>query len=192
MDADTMMAMAPLAVYLGVFAAPFLQEDAAVIGAAAASASHAAEPPLIFAAVLLGLTLSDLWKYWAGRAALTQGWARRFADKPGVRSAGGKVRDRLGATLMAVRFIPGTRIPFYVASGFFKAPFGKFSLFVIVSGLIYIGVAFGLFHALGAAAGEQARMWAPCAALALVAVLLSVQWLRSRRRRADDGSVVET
>ncbi len=174
--------LAPLGVYAAIFAAPFVQEDAAVVGAAAAYAGGAGDPWGLFAAILAGLTLSDVWKYWLGRAALTQGWARRFADKPSVRAAGERIERRLGASLMAVRFIPGTRIPFYVASGFFKAPFAKFTVFIVVSAAAYTAVAFGLFHLLGAAAGEAARGWAPLGALGLVSVLLTAQWLRARRR----------
>ncbi|MEL6259308.1 MAG: VTT domain-containing protein, partial [Pseudomonadota bacterium] len=178
---DAVVTMIPLALYCGVLFGPFVQEDAAVVGAAAASASGAGDPIILFLLVLVGLTLSDVWKYWLGRAAITRSWARRFAEKPGVRSAGEKVHRRLGASLMAVRFIPGARIPFYVASGFFTAPFWKFALFIVVSGVAYIAVAFGLLHALGAAAGERARIWAPAVAIVFVVVLLTAQWLRSRR-----------
>jgi membrane protein DedA with SNARE-associated domain len=85
---------------------------------------------------------------------------------------------------MAVRFVPGTRIPFYVACGFFAAPFWKFTLFLVVSGLAYVGVAFALFHAIGEAAGEQVRGWLPLIALGLVALALAWQgWTAWRRRR---------
>ncbi|MEO0982348.1 MAG: VTT domain-containing protein [Pseudomonadota bacterium] len=181
--ASILLPMAPAGIYLAVALPPFVQEDAAVVGAAAASVGGAADTVWLFVSILVGLTASDLWKYWLGRAALTQGWARRFADKPGVQSAGDRVRGRLAASLMAVRFVPGTRIPFYVASGFFKAPFGKFSLWVAVSGAAYIAIAFGLFHALGAAAGETARGWAPAAAILAVVILVGFQLMRARRAR---------
>lgn len=178
------LAMAPWSVYACFLIAPFVQEDAAVIGAAATSSAGMSEPALLFASVLLGLTLSDLWKYWAGRLALSHGWARRFADKPGVRAARDGVVNRLGASLMAVRFIPGTRIPFYVASGFFKAPFGKFAAFIALSGAAYAGAAFVLFHALGAVAGEAARGWLPALAIGLIVAVLAGQWAVKRWRPA--------
>lgn len=172
------------ALYALVLLAPFVQEDAAVVGAAAASAAGAGDTAALFAAILLGLTLSDTWKYGAGRFARSHAWARRFSEKPGVAQARSRVVERLGASLMAVRFVPGTRIPFYVACGLFAAPFGKFMLFLLLSGLAYVALAFGMFHAIGEAAGEDVRGWTPWVALSLVALLLGWQGVRAWRRRA--------
>lgn len=179
------LAALPWGIYVCAALAPFVQEDAAVLGVAAASSTGNGETAWLFAAVLAGLTLSDLWKYWLGRAALTQAWARNLAEKRGVQSARDRVLNRLGVSLIVVRFIPGTRIAFYLASGLFKAPFGKFSLFVALSAAVYIGLAFGLFHALGAVLGEQVKNWLPLLAVGLVAIVIATQWVRSRRRKAD-------
>jgi len=174
---------APWVLYALVLLAPFVQEDAAVVGAGAASAAGAGETALLFSAVLPGLSLSDIWKYGAGRLARTRGWAQRFADKPAVVDAREKVVRRLGVSLLAVRFVPGTRIPFYVASGFFAAPVWKFLLFLVISGVAYVGVAFGLFHAIGEAAGEEVRAWLPAAALGLVGLMLGWQGINALRHR---------
>ena len=66
---------------------------------------------------------------------------------------------------MIARFIPGTRIPLYIAAGFFQASFLKFSIFIFVSALIYIGIAFALFNALGEVAGEEAKKYLPIVAI---------------------------
>lgn len=163
--------------------APFIQEDAAVIGAAAASVSGGGDTPLLFLSILTGLTLSDLWKYWAGRLAHSQKWAKKISQKPGVLNAQEKVKSKLGATLMLVRFVPGTRIPFYVASGFFNASFSRFAFFVALSALTYIAIFFGLFHALGQVAGENIKVWLPAIAISLFVLLLTVQFVKKRRRK---------
>lgn len=180
-------------VYALVFLAPFVQEDAAVIGAASASLTGAADPVLLFIALVSGLAVSDTWKYWAGRAAYAFSWTRRAAQRPDVAAAREKVLERLGMTLLVARFVPGTRIPLYLASGVFKAPFVRFALYVIATGILYAGLMFGLFHALGAAVGEQARQALPWAALSIVALVIAYQglrmWLirRARRRAAAQG-----
>ena len=66
---------------------------------------------------------------------------------------------------MIARFVPGTRIPLYIAAGFFQASFLKFSGFIFLSALIYIGVAFGLFSILGEVAGEEAKKYLPIVAI---------------------------
>lgn len=179
---DHTLAMYWWGLYLGFLIAPFIQEDAAVVGAAAASSAGGGDSLWLFAAILAGLTLSDLWKYWAGRAARTHRWARRYAEKPSVLAVRERIVNRLGLTLLTVRFVPGTRIPFYVASGFFKAPFALFAVFVTLSAALYVAVAFVLFHLLGMALGEQVKQLLPVAAILLVLGL--VAWHGFRRRGA--------
>jgi|CXWL01.1.fsa_nt_gi membrane protein DedA with SNARE-associated domain len=165
-------------IYLLIFLAPFVQEDAAVVGAASASLSGA-DPVAAFVVLVLGLSCSDLWKYWAGRAAHAFAWTRRAAERPDVASLREKVVRRLGMTLLIARFVPGTRIPLYLACGVFRAPFPRFALFVVASGILYAGLMFGLFHAAGAAMGERAREILPLAALGMVALVLAIQLVRS-------------
>ncbi len=181
------LAAYPWGIYLCLLVAPFVQEDAAVIGAASASTMGLGAPLWLFAALVLGLSASDLWKYWAGRAARTYNWAERFSQWNGVQSAKNKVLKRLGHTLMAVRFIPGTRIPIYLASGFFMAPFGRFTLWVVVSGMVYAALTFGLFHALGEVGGEKAKTIVPLIAITIVLAVLLVQYVRGRMRKSSAG-----
>lgn len=179
-----MDAISPTAAYLSVFLAPFVQEDAAVIAAASAAALGAANPWLLFFALMAGLVISDTWKYWLGRYARTHAWAMRFVEKPGVQKAGRQVLKRLGVTLFIARFVPGTRIPTYIASGLFAAPFLPFFFYVVFSGVVYAGLMFGLFALLGEAIGREAMHLAPWVALAIVAAVLLASLLRGRLGRA--------
>ncbi|MEZ5921245.1 MAG: VTT domain-containing protein [Parvularculaceae bacterium] len=167
-------------VYAGLFLAPFVQEDAAVIASASLSLAAMGDGPLLFTVTTLGLIASDLWKYWLGRAARTQGWAHKFAEKPSVAKAEALVVKRLGATLMTSRFLPGTRIPLYIASGYFKAPWPRFAFWVSMSAIAYVALIFTLFHAIGAVAGEQAKLWLPAVAVGLLALVLLTVYVRQR------------
>lgn len=168
--------------YAVIFFAPFVQEDAAIVGAASASLGPA-DPALAFVTLVIGLILSDVWKYWLGRAAHAFAWTRNAAERPDVLAAREKVLKRLGVTLLIARFVPGTRIPLYLAAGVFKAPFGRFAFFVISSGLLYCGIVFAAFHALGAVIGEQARAMMPWIAMSVVFLVLGFQGLRFLLRR---------
>jgi len=66
--------------YAGIFVGPFVQEDAAVIAAATLSASDSQHFPLVFFVILLGLFISDIWKYWIGYSAHASSRARRWAE----------------------------------------------------------------------------------------------------------------
>ncbi len=168
-----LLAAYPWGIYALVAIAPFIQEDTAIISAAAAAAAGAGSPQLLFVILIIGLSISDLWKYWLGRAGHTHEWGRKFAQKPGVESAREKVVNRLGLSLITARFVPGTRIPLYIACGFFKAPFWKVAIFVIFSAILYAGIAFAAFQMLGEMAGERIHKYAPIVAIGVVVFVIT-------------------
>ncbi len=171
-----------LGVYFLLLIAPFMQEDAAVVGAASLSLGGlGGNSVALFVAVGLGLTVSVLWKYWLGRAARTRKWAQRFAAKPAVEKAQALVTDRLGVSMIVARFVPGTRIPLYVAAGFFKAPWWAYAGWGAVSVALYIGAIFALFHVVGAVAGEAASIWLPAVAIFTLLGYVAIQKLRARK-----------
>jgi membrane protein DedA with SNARE-associated domain len=169
------------ALYLAIFLLPFVQEDAAVIGAATASIMGLAPTSLLVAAILSGLIASDAWKYWIGRLARRYKWAHRFAEKPGVSVAGDLVRKEFVQTMLTARFVPGTRIPTYVACGFFKANYAKYLIVLMMTAAMYVGIMFTLFHVGGKVAGEQAKIWLPVTAVTLLAIYVAVRWITHRR-----------
>lgn len=180
--------------YGGLLLAPFVQEDAAVVAAATLSGMSGANPAVAYCAVLLGLTLSDVWKYWAGRLARTNAWAKKLADKPGVAAARDSVINRLGITLLTARFVPGTRIPLYLASGFFNAPFLKFFAYMFCSAVLYVSLVFALFRFLGAVAGEQIKAYLPLIGVALIlglVITVLVRRLRNKGKATAPGAVVD-
>lgn len=183
MDAESVMALSGLALYAGIFFLPFIQEDAAVIAAATASITGLGPVAFIFATILAGLTASDVWKYWIGYAARRYEWAHRFAEKPGVSVAGDLVRNELGKTLYMARFVPGTRIPTYVACGFFLINYPKFVAIVILTAFTYVSISFALFHSVGAVAGEQAKYWLPAIAVTLVVSYATFRWWTHRKNQ---------
>ena len=113
----------PWFIYLCSVIAPFIQEDIAVIGAVTAILSKMGNPYGLFAAISIGLIMSDLWKYWLGRAAITQDWARKYSDKPSVHKAREKLDKNMFKTIFVSRFLPGLVFRFILRRGFLKSPF---------------------------------------------------------------------
>lgn len=171
----------PWGVYALVAVGPFIQEDAAIISAAAAAAAGAGSTQGIFLTLIIALSISDLWKYWLGRAGHQFEWGRKFAQKPGVEAAGEKVKRRLGLSLVTARFVPGARIPVYLACGFLRAPFPKVAFFVILSAIAYCVIAFALFAWLGDMAGERIHMYAPIVAICIVFCIIGFLGLKAWR-----------
>lgn len=182
-DADMVTSLSGWTLFAGIFLLPFIQEDAAVIAASTASIMNLGPDAAIFATILAGLTASDVWKYWLGAAARRNAFAHRFAEKPGVSVAGDLVRKELVKTLFMARFVPGTRIPTYIACGFFRVEYVRFVLLVVLTAFTYVTISFALFHTLGAIAGEQAKFWLPVIAVTLVISYLVYRWLKHRNNR---------
>lgn len=174
-----------LLIYGALMIGPFIQEDAATVAAASFAASGAAHPEAVYGAFLAALLVSDVWKYWLGRAAHRFEWARRHAASAAVARAGAALKARLARTILTVRFIPGARIATYVAAGYVKAPFAPFFFYLALSGALYVGVIFGAFMFLGEALGEQVKAWLPVAALGLLSVFLAAALARAALRRIE-------
>jgi len=134
---DSVLNNAEWFAYLCALIGPFIQEDVAVLAAASASVSGIGTPLWMFIAVTIGLTVSDLWKYWLGRAAISQPWAKKHAQNPRILKMQESIVHNLGKSIMIARFIPGTRIPLYIA----------------------------VFHLLGEVAGEEAKKYLPIVAI---------------------------
>lgn len=178
-------------IYPLILIAPFIQEDTAVIGAATYSMSTGANPWLCFVFLVLGITASDLWKYWIGRAAHVFEWTRRMAERPAVLAARDRVHNHLVTTLLIARFVVGTRIPLFIAAGLFKAPFKRAAAIISISAFVYAAIVFSVFHALGRILGERAERTMPFVALGIVALVLLFQFIRAflaRRARLSQAA----
>ncbi|MFC2952642.1 DedA family protein [Marinicaulis aureus] len=182
-EAGDMATMSWWVLFGALFLTPFLQEDFGVILAATASLAGTAPTVLLIAAILTGLVASDAWKYWMGRLARRYQWAHKFAEKPGVSVAGDLIRKEFLQTMLTARFVPGTRIPTYIAAGFFKAYYPKYVLTLVFTASLYIGVVFSLFHTVGAVAGEEAIVWMPLVTITLLAAYILFRWINHRRKK---------
>jgi membrane protein DedA with SNARE-associated domain len=177
---------ADLLIYLTAFLGPFVQEDAAILGAVTAflhpETNKMASGLVILTAMFCGLVISDLWKYWIGYAGRTQGWAQTMAKKRAVGLVGDKIVSHPGKTLMLARFIPGTRIPTYVAAGFFGVDFRRFAFWIVVSALAYVGVAWALLNSVGLVAGKTGQVYLTSVLIVCLGVYALLSFLRGRGR----------
>jgi membrane protein DedA with SNARE-associated domain len=179
---DWTHAFSPWGIYPIIVAAPFVQEDTAVVATATAAISGA-DIGACYGLLVLGIALSDIFKYWLGRSAHFLSWSRALAERSNVLAAKERVLRHLGVALLIARFVPGTRIPIFLAAGFFRAPFARAALIIVASAAVYAGAVFAVFLSLGATMGEQARRVLPIAALTIVALVMAFQFIAATRAR---------
>ena len=118
------------AVTLGLLT--FVQEDVPTVGAALLASAGRLSWSAGFLGVFLGIWMGDALLYWfargLGRPLLQHAWARRFFDPGAVARSEQWFAEKGTWLLVSSRFVPGTRLPTYLAAGFLRLPFGRFLL----------------------------------------------------------------
>jgi membrane protein DedA with SNARE-associated domain len=137
----------------------FVSEDAATISSALSIFGGPVSWPLGFSACFAGIWLGDLGLYAVartlGRPILQSRWIARFADAATIERCQKQFDQRAVLTLLASRFVPGTRLPTYLAAGLFSIPVTRFALVTALAALLWIGGIFTIATLLGA----QALLW---------------------------------
>src|SRR5438034_2040587 len=131
----------------------FISEDAATISSSASIFGGPLSWPLGFAACFTGIWLGDLGLYslarYLGRPVLRSRWVARFADAAAIERCQQKFNQRGSLTLLARRFVPGTRLPTYLAAGLLSMPLARFALVTAFAALLWIAGIFAIAKLLG-------------------------------------------
>lgn len=175
----------PLLLYLTVFLTPFWQEDIAVFGAATAASTGLGNPVLLFFTIWAGLICSDIWKYWIGWGALKVPRFAAYAEKKHVANLREKVLTYPLVALLVARFIPGTRVPTYVAFGYFKINYLRYCLLIAMTALLYISVVFGIAFVLGEVFEGELKWWVmPLVGVGYITALVIWTLISRRKNKA--------
>lgn len=164
----------------------FVSEDAATISSALSIFGGPVSWPLGFAACFIGIWLGDLGLYalarCLGRPILQRQWVARFADATAIERCQEKFNQRGSLTLLVSRFVPGTRLPTYLAAGLLSMPPVRFALITALAALLWIGGIFAITKLLG----SQTLIWfsffhGKIAAIVLTTLLLSITLFAFRK-----------
>lgn len=131
----------------------FASEDLASIGAGLMAARGTFTFLQATGAALAGIVLGDMALYaagrWVGRPLVSRAPFSWFVSSEKL-EVGEKWFDEKGIrAVLIARFIPGTRLPTYVAAGVLKAPFVKFFGYFIVAALLWTPAIVGASMYLG-------------------------------------------
>lgn len=175
---DSLATSSPWILYLLVFISPFVQEDTAVIGTAALTAIGKLSLGPAIVAITAGLFFSDIWKYWIGWLALKNKRGADLSKKDLIISLKDKVESYPMTTLLSARFIPFTRIPTYIACGFFRMSYLKFCVYIAITAALLVAIAFGSFLALGSIMEEKIKWVLPLIGLGIVLIAFCFHFVR--------------
>src|SRR6516165_11376915 len=131
----------------------FISEDAATISSALSLFGGPITWPIGFAACFAGIWLGDLGLYCLarsfGKPILKSRWIARFADATAIERCQLRFNNHASLTLLASRFVPGTRLPTYLAAGLLSMPVARFALITAFGTVLWIGAVFAAAKLLG-------------------------------------------
>lgn len=169
----------PAALAVALAAATLVSEDLTCVAAGLLVASGRLSFAVATVACLVGIFVGDLLLVaagrWLGRPALSRPPLAWVVSAPAVERAA-RWFARSGPAVVALsRFVPGSRLPLFVAAGVLRAPIGRIALALAIAGGIWTPLLVGLSAATGGAILgqlEQLERWAlPVAGAAALAVL---------------------
>ena len=124
----------------------FVQEDVPTVSAALLAAAGNLTWQASFLGVFLGIWIGDALLYLlargVGRPLLQRSWAKRFFNPAAVAQSEQWFAEKGTWLLLSSRFVPGTRLPTYLAAGFLRLPFGRF---LLVTGSAVAAWTVGIF-----------------------------------------------
>ena len=152
MSSGAMAEWMPWGKAAGFFFATFVLEDAAAIGAGLLLATGQISWPAAFLACFFGIWLGD-----AGLYALARFAGRNWFEKSVLKKHSAKVarsenwfRERGTTILIFSRAIPGTRLPTYLAAGFFRVPLARFLIITGAAAFVWTFLILFLTQIFGA------------------------------------------
>lgn len=137
----------------------FVQEDVPTVTAALLAAAGNLTWQTGFLGCFLGIWIGDALLYLVarsfGRPLLESVWAKRFFDSDTLMESERWFAEKGTWLLLSSRFVPGTRLPTYLAAGFLRLSFGRF---LVVTGAAVAVWTVGIFL-LAKALGPDLLHW---------------------------------
>ena len=167
---------------VGLALATLASEDLACIAAGLLVAQGVVSFPAATAACLAGILIGDLALVaagrWLGAHGLDRAPLRWFVTREGVDRAGRWLTARGAILIFTTRFLPGTRLPTYVAAGLLRVPFARLTLWLTLACALWTPLLVGAAAIFGEAARSWVQTWTAAAPGLLLGGLLV--WLLVR------------
>lgn len=175
------------AVTLGLLT--FIQEDVPTVSSALLAAAGTLSWTTSFLGVFLGIWVGDALLYLlarrVGRPLLQRKWSKRFFNADAVSRSERWFSEKGTWLLVSSRFVPGTRLPTYLAAGFLRLPFSRF---LVVTGVAVAFWTVGIFllaRWLGPELIRWLERWNSSGWLFVLAIVAVIFVIRMVTRLAD-------
>ncbi len=170
-------------VMLTIALGTFFLEDTTTVIVGVLAADGLISVPLALSSLYLGIVVGDLALYFLGYLASTHPRLGRYVDHDFIAPFRAWLENRFVLTVFSARFIPGSRMPTYTASGFFRSPLSTFIFTAIVATSIWTTVLFSASYWFGAFTSkwEYTARWGIAILFVLALFFIARHNLRSFR-----------
>lgn len=182
-----------LAIILGTF---ILEDPTTVIVGVLAADGVIGVPTALFS-LYAGIVIGDIGLYCLGYLASTHPRLARYVDHDFIAPFRTWLETRYVLTIFSARFIPGSRLPTYTASGFFRSPLSTFVLTAILATSIWTTLLFSASFWFGSFTSEWEGPFRWSIALAFLLALFFIARhnllaYRAKKNGLDTGVDIRT
>ena len=174
-----------LALAMAIVLGAFVSEDGATVTAATLAASSVLDGRLAFLSAFAGLWIGDLGVYamarWAGPAIRRHRWLQAWFAKTQNRDSSAN-QAKTQWSLALSRFLPGTRLPAYIAAGFGPMPVATFAVVTAMSAIAWVIVLFLIIRVTPARSAAASHQLALLGLFGLALFALLAIWRRWNER----------
>ncbi len=175
------------ALFLALLVATFVLEDVATVAAGLLAGRVMIDPAAALTAVLLGTILGDIFLYATGRWFSSTAFAARLRSRSMADIEEKLLRKGIYAVI-AARFLPGTRLAVFFASGVIRLPLARFCFALTGSTLLWTPALFFASMHTGQSLLQQLTPAKIAIAVSLViGVSTMLQLINHVRSKIDDG-----
>lgn len=168
-----------------------LLEDTTVVIVGVLAADSIISVPFALSSLYTGIVLGDIGLYFLGYAASANARLARYVDNDFVAPFRAWLESRFILTVFSARFIPGTRLPTYTASGFFRSPLSTFVITAITATSIWTTFLFSVSYWFGSITSgwlTHAR-WGIAGAFLIALFLIGRHNLLAYRAKKDELNI---
>ncbi len=144
---------------LSVILATFIAEDATLIAVGLAIGAGMVSPLTGLASAFSGVLLGDAGLWVVGALLQKTGLKRWHRIRVAAEKGSQFLRQHTGKLVISARFIPGLRLPVYLAAGFTHRRFSSFLLYAALAVFLWTPLLVGLSAMLGRAAAETLQTY---------------------------------
>ena len=164
-----------------LFAATFVQEDAAILGGGYLVDDHSLSAVVAFLALYGGVVAGDLAIYGLGLGAARLKWLNRLLERHVAAERRSWLERHLWLAVAGSHLAPTLLFPTFLTCGALGLSFRRFALAVVVSASLYVPLMFGAVLLVG---GGLARQFGLAGWAAAVVAMTVLAWVRRRQGAA--------